>query len=320
MLLVRTKGMLWLLFVLLALETMCYALFEPGRTATIPNIATPEQIPVAGALGAATWSIIFGAGAALGGLADVAFGRDTVFILDALSFVGSALLIRQMRFAEPHAENMPPLRFRDLVDFSPIAEGMRYVARDRKMLATVLVKGGVGLIGTNWVILPVLGQRIFPLHLAGLTVQQGGTLGMSALFASRGLGATFGALFSGTVAGTNRTRLKRTILASFLMGSIGYLVLGTAGSLVFAALAVVFAHSGSSAAWTASTTLLQEMTEDRFRGRVFSVEFAFAMLGLSISSFAAGQFADRGVDVRTLAVATGVVMLIPAAAWAWRGK
>jgi len=26
------------------------------------------------------------------------------------------------------------------------------------------------------------------------------------------------------------------------------------------------------------------------------------------------------VDVKTLAMATGVVMLIPAAAWAWRGK
>ena len=111
MLLVRMRDMLWLLFVLLALETMCYALFEPGRTATIPNIASPEEVPVANALGAATWSIIFGTGAALGGLADVAFGRDVVLVLDALSFVASALLIRRMRFVEPHtAEYAAPLQ------------------------------------------------------------------------------------------------------------------------------------------------------------------------------------------------------------------
>jgi len=118
MLLVRTGGMIWLLFVLLALETTCYALFEPARTATIPNISKFDEIPVANALGAATWSVIFAAGSALGGLADVVFGRNTVFVLDGLSFVGSALLIRCMHFAEPHTSGMAPLRIRDLVDFS----------------------------------------------------------------------------------------------------------------------------------------------------------------------------------------------------------
>jgi len=275
---------------------------------------------VANALGAATWSIVLSAGAALGGLVDVAFGRETVFVLDALSFVGSALLIRSMRFAEPHTADMPPLRFRDLIDFSPIAEGIRYVRRDHKLLATLLVKGGTQLMGASFVILPVLSQEVFPLRIAGLTATKAGTLAMSALFASRGLGATFGALIAGTMGGTNPARLRRMILIGFLMGTAGYLALCVAGSLWFAALAVVFSHCGGSAAWTASTTLLQQMTEDRYRGRVFSAEFAFAMLGLSISSFAAGQFADRGIDVRTIAIATGIVMLLPAAAWFWRGR
>jgi len=39
------------------------------------------------------------------------------------------------------------------------------------------------------------------------------------------------------------------------------------------------------------------------------------MLTLAISSFLAGQLLDRGLDVRMLAVATGVAMLLPAAAW-----
>ena len=99
------------------------------------------------------------------------------------------------------------------------------------------------------------------------------------------------------------------------MAAAGYAALGAAGSLAFAVLTVVFSHTGGSAAWTASTTLLQQMTEDRFRGRVFSAEFALFMLTLSISSFLAGQLADAGVDVRTLAVLTGVTTLLPALAW-----
>jgi predicted MFS family arabinose efflux permease len=307
--------MLWLLFLLLALETSCYALFEPGRSATIPNVAPPDQVPVANALSSATWSVVFATGAALGGVVDVAFGRGTVFLLDSLSFVASAMFIRRMQFAEPHAQGRLPLRMRELLDFTPVAEGMRYVLRDRKLLAVLLVKGGVGVMGTNWVILPVLGQKLFPLRLAGLTSQQAGTLGMTALFASRGLGATIGAILGGNFAGVNRRRLYRVILASFLMSAVGYAALGLSGSLVFASATVIFSHTGGSAAWTASTTLLQQMTEDRFRGRVFSAEFALYMLALAVSSFLAGQLLDRGASVRMLALATGVATLLPAFAW-----
>jgi MFS family permease len=316
MMLVRSHDTLWLLFVLLFLETVCWALFEPGHRAVIPNITHGDETPAANALAAATWSVNFALGAGLGGLVDVSFGRNTVFVLNACSFVASALLISRMRFAEPHAENLPPLRIRDLFDFTPIAEGIRYVKRDRKLLATMLVKGGAGLMGSNWVILPVLGERVFPVQLHGLSAQQAGTLGMSTLLASRGLGAIFGAYLGGNIAGTKEDRLRRIILIAFGMGAVGYVALGVAGSLAFAVLSLVIAHAGGSAAWTASTTLLQKRTEDRFRGRVFSAEFAFTMLVLAMSSFVAGRLVDAGVGPRTVAMWTGAVMLVPAAVWA----
>ena len=75
------------------------------------------------------------------------------------------------------------------------------------------------------------------------------------------------------------------------------------------------AHSGGSACWTSSTTLLQQQTEDRFRGRVFSAEAAGMTLALSASSFAAGRMVDTGVDPRTVAIGAGVITLIPAALW-----
>ena len=315
MLLVRTRGMLPLLYLLLLLESVCWSLFEPGSRAVIPNITESDEIPIANAISSATWSFNFALGAGLGGLVLVTFGRETVFIVDSLSFVASALLIRAMKFAEPHADDLPPLRARDLMDFSPIAEGIRYVRRDPKLLATIFVKGGVGLAGANWVILPVLGERVFRVHWQGLSATQAGALGMSTLFASRGIGAILGSFLGGNVAGTNRARLRWTILAGFGMIGAGYVALGVAGSLLMAVLTLVVAHAGGSACWTASTTLMQRQTEDRFRGRVFSAEFAFSMLTLSISSFAAGRVVDRGIDVRTVAVATGLAMLLPIGAW-----
>lgn len=316
MLLVRSRGSLWLLFLLLFAETVCWGLFEPGRSAVIPNITTPEEVPAANALSSTTWSINFAIGAAVGGLAAVSLGRDAVFVLNSLSFLGSAWLIRRMRFAEPHAHNRPPLRVRDLFDFSEIAGGVRYLAHDRKLLATVFVKGGIGLMGANWVILPVLGEKVFPLRWSGISAQQAGTLGMSTLFASRGLGALLGAFAAAGFGKSDTARLRWIILSGFLLAGAGYLALGTvASSLALAVVTLLFAHAGGSACWTSSTTLLQQQTDDRFRGRVFSAEAAFMTLTLAASSFLAGRLMDIGVDPRTVAVATGIVTLLPAALW-----
>jgi MFS family permease len=320
MMLVRTRAMLPLLFVLLLLETICWALFEPAQRAVIPNITADDEIPIANALQSATWSVNFAIGAGLGGLVLVTFGRETVFIVNALSFVASALLIRRMKFAEPHTDDLPALRARDLVDFSPIAEGFRYVRRDPKLRATIFVKAGIGFVGSNWVILPVLGEQVFRVQLHGLNSAQAGALGMSTLLASRGIGAIAGSFLGGNFAGTNHVRLRWTILAGFAMSAVGYLALGAAGALWIAILTLILAHAGGSACWTASSTLLQTRTDDKFRGRVFSAEFAFSMLMVSISSFAAGQAVDRGIDVRTVAVATGIAMLVPVAAWLVAGR
>ncbi len=316
MLLVRSRGTLWLLFGLLFCETVCWGLFEPGRSAVIPNITTPEEILSANALSSTTWSINFAIGAAVGGLAMVTLGREAVFVLNSLSFLGSAWLIRRMSFDEPHAENRRPLRVRDLFDFSEIADGAHYLTRDRKLLATVLVKSGIGLMGANWVILPVLGERVFPLKLGNISAQQAGTLGMSTLFASRGLGAMAGAFAAAGFAKSHPARLRWTILSGFLLAGAGYVALGTvASSLAVAAVTLMLAHSGGSACWTSSTTLLQQQTEDRYRGRVFSAEAAGMTLALSASSFIAGRMVDAGVDPRTVAVGAGVVTLIPASLW-----
>jgi MFS family permease len=323
MLLVRTPGGVWFLYILLVLETIMWALFEPGRNALVPNIAGEKERIVANSLSSATWSFNLAIGSALGGMVAAMYGRDTVFVVNALSFVASALLVGRMRVEEPHIENAPPLRARELADFTPIVEGIRYVRRD--VLATMFVKCGLGLMGSNWVILPLLGERVFPVHLAGLHASSGGMLGMSLLMGSRGIGSLLGPLIGSLWAGYEPGRLRRGILYGFLIAALGYFALGVAGTLTLACAAVVLAHAGGSTIWVFSTTLLQAQTEDRFRGRVFSAEFAFSMLSMSTVSYLAGVLIDLGVSVRMVALGTGAVILLPFLAWGltlrlWRGE
>jgi MFS family permease len=325
MVLVRSAGWIWFLYLLLLLETLMWAAFEPGRSAVIPNITKGSDRLVANALSSTTWAFNLAVGSAIGGLAAAFFGRDTVFVLNALTFVVSALLLSRMRFEEPHMEGQPPLRLAHLADFRPVREGLRYVRQDRRLLATMFVKCGSGLLGVNWVLLTILGERVFPVQIGGLDSRSGGMLGMSLLMGCRGIGALIGPLVATPWSRGSEERMRLGILFGYLAGAAGYVTLGITRVLPAACASVALAHAGGSVCWVFSSTILQANTVDRFRGRVFSVEYGFAMLTMSTVNSLAGTLIDFGMDVRTLAWMAGLALLVPAAAWLsvqglWREK
>jgi len=315
MILVRVPHLVWLLYLLLLLETVLWALFEPGRSAVIPNIVGESELIAANTLSSTTWSFNFAMGFAVGGALAAYFGRDAVFVLNSLSFVVSAILIGRMKFTEPHAENMPPLKAKGLMNYSPIREGIRYVWQDPRLRNTIFVKAGNGLMGANWVLLPIFGERIFAVHRAGFNQQQAGMLGMSLLMACRGIGAIIGPIVSGYWASGIVKRMRLGILMGFLAGAAGYFTVGHATGLTMACAGIVLAHAGGATLWVFSSTLLQLQTEDRLRGRVFSAEWAFSVVTMSASSYSAGILIDRGIPPATIATAVGFIMLIPVALW-----
>jgi hypothetical protein len=221
-----------------------------------------------------------------------------------------------MRFAEPHAESAAPLRPRDLIDFSPVLEGIRYVRNHRTLLPAVFAKAGELMIGPSWVIFTVLGANEFAVHWRNVDAARGAMLGMSVLLGGRGLGALVGPLVSARWAGRSDRRLQLGIFFGYLVTAVGYGLLGFSRTVWIAGACAMLAHMGGSTVWVFSTTLLQVHTEDRFRGRVFSADLGFSMLTIAAGAFLCGRLLDAGVAARTIATWTGVVMLVPAALWA----
>ena len=312
MLFVRSRSMVWLIYPLLVLETTMAAFFEPARSAVIPNIASEGEVLAANTLSSATWSVNLLIGAAVGGLVAAFFGREVVFGLNALSFLVSAVLIGGMRFAEPHAESAAPLRPRDLVDFSPVVEGIRYIRSHPTLFPAVFAKAGELMIGPSWVIFTVMGTREFAIHGHGINAAGGAMLGMSILLGGRGIGALVGPLIGARWAGENDRRLRLGILFGYLAISAGYGVLGASRSVWMAAVCAMLAHAGGSTVWVFSTTLLQLHTEDRFRGRVFSADLSLGSFTFAVTAYLAGRFLDAGFSARTVATSTGLFMLVPA--------
>ncbi len=316
MLLVRSRETVWLVYPLLALETIMWAFFEPARSAVIPNLVRREQAILANTLSSTTWSFNLAMGAALGGVVAAVLGRDTVFVLNALSFAVSAVLLARMQFAEPHSEGHAPFRARDLVNFSPVAEGIRYVRRDLRLLVTLFAKTGLGVVGASWVLFPVMAQRLFPLQVSGYGGARAAMLSLSLLVGARGVGAIIGPLLAAPWAQSSERRLRLGILGGYVLMALGYLLLSAATSLLLACASVIVAHVGGSVVWVLSTTLLQLGTEDRFRGRVFSAELGFCMLALGLGAYVAGNAIDRGSALSSVAFGIGLAGLAAGLLWA----
>jgi hypothetical protein len=222
-----------------------------------------------------------------------------------------------MHFREPHAEAASPLRPRDLIDFSPVWEGIAYIRNHPALVPAVFAKAGELMVGPSWVIFTVMGARDFAFHGRGMDPAGGAMLGMSILLGGRGLGALVGPLVSARWAGQNESRLRLGILFGYITIAFGYGLIGICANVWLAAACAMLAHAGGSTVWVFSTTLLQLRTEDRFRGRVFSADLGLASFTFATTAYLCGHFLDLGVSARTMATGTGFFMLVPAALLAW---
>ena len=316
MLLVRSPSSVWMIYPLLFLETIMVAFFEPARSAVIPNIVAGEDVIVANTLSSATWSFDLAMGSVLGGVVAALLGRDAVFLLNALSFAVSAWLISRMRFVEGHADEANRHPEDQAAGWSSFRAGYRYIARDPKLAAVVSLKAGVSILGASWVLLPVMGERVFPSPISGISHARAALFGMSLLMGARGVGALLGPLFASHWTGQHESKLRIGVLLGFIVGGVGYLLLGSTHSIWIAFAVIVLAHSGTSTVWVFSTTLLHLNTEDRFLGRIFGADLAISMFVLAAATWIAGQAIDAGISPRAVAVGTGAAMFAPAAMWA----
>jgi MFS family permease len=307
--------LLWPVYVLLFLETVGWSFFEPGRTALVPNLVKERDLIHANTLSALTWSFNLAVGSALGGLLAVSLGRQPVLVINALSFLVSAWLVYRITAVESHTAEFGKLRASELFNYRPILEGFRYIAGNQRLLLLLSAKAGLGMMGAHYVILPIFGERVFPIDLGYLDASRAGMLGMSLLMGARGVGALMAPLAGAAWARNDSTRMRRGMSAAFVAVAAGYIALSAAPNMALACATVVLSHAGASLVWVFQTTLLQTAAEDRFRGRVFSADFAFLTSAMSLSIYIGGLAVDMGMSVRTLSLLVGVIALLPAALW-----
>ncbi|HEY6678814.1 MAG TPA: MFS transporter [Actinomycetota bacterium] len=299
-LLIRTDSLLWLAFVLLAVMASFSAAFEPASLAALPNLVDEEDLATANALSGSLWGTMLAVGAALGGVVAAVFGRDTAFILDAVSFLASAWLIWRIR--RPFAEQ------REAEDHAGVAEAtvetIRYARKDHRVLALLAVKFGWGIAGGVLVLIPLLAHGQY----------HAGDVGIGLLMASRGVGALIGPFVGRSALGPQDRRIFGAIALALAVFGLGYTLLGLVPGLLLAMPTVALAHVGGGAQWTLSSYGLQRIVPDRIRGRIFAFDGMLVTLTFGLSSLLTGWLAES-FGPRVTAVGMGAVAMGWAAVW-----
>jgi MFS family permease len=306
-LLVRKPEHVWLVYLLALAQESIWSFYDPARKASVPNLCSREELILANALSGATWSIMLAFGAALGGFVTYLFGWETAIIIDASTFLVSALMLLGLDLPHhPPAKKERPT-WHDLTGITDLREGVTYVARHKEVAILMLVKSGWALSGGILVLLTVFGEQVFS------TGGAGGKSGV--LYSFRGIGAAIGPILAWHYFGETRRDMYRSISFSFFIASGSYILFSMAPSLLWAIPCVLVGHLGGSIQCVFSTTLLQQIVPDQFRGRVFAAEMALLTLVLSLSTYFTGLGLDHGVDPRLLTMRLALVFLLPGTFW-----
>lgn len=324
LLLIRSEEWLWLAYLLTAVQMMISALFEPAKTSSIPNVTSAEELVHANILSAASWSIIFTTGMAMGGFATGAFGTDVVFLLNSISYFVSGWMI--WNAVIPQQTDSVSGKENSIIDvsvgtstglgttttdsmkkpWSGMKEGFRFLFSEKQVLRPAIAKG-VYTIGS--------GALVYMLILVAEDVLMMGSVGLGLLYASRGIGTGLGPVIGRRLFRNEKSWVMVMGLAMILAGFF-YVLVGFTTKIIWMLLFVLVAHAASGANWVMSTVLLQRRVPDAFRGRVFSSEWLLFTLTQSLSVMAAAVMLDRDwLDLTTAIRAYGLLMMSLGTIW-----
>lgn len=268
--------------------------FEAARN-SLTILTVPEHIyGDAVALASVTFDLSVLFGYAAGGALIASVGARPALLMNAASFVLSALLLSRMAVARRAPEGGAEVRVRD---------GWRAMVDDpfiRRFVVSYTVVGACAVVGESLVALYAL--RV--LHR---------TAGVSGLLAAAIPAGAIVATIAARSHGDHGAKMRRSAAIAFA-GS----VVGLATFFAAPGLPVILVGFAAIGALNASRVPANEVTavrlDDRMRGPTFTVLNGF-LLGSQAAAAAAGGVIARGIGVRQT-IALSLVLSAVVAAWA----
>ncbi|HEY7603890.1 MAG TPA: MFS transporter [Gaiellaceae bacterium] len=244
---------------------------RPAAYAGLPNLVSADELPRANALLRLAEQLTITVGTLIGGIVVAAAGPDPAYVVNAVSFGVSALLLLRIP-----ATLLQQGRVESRGYWHDLGDGFRLVLRSRPLLAV--------LLSWNLAMITVAFVNVSEVALAKVSFGAG-DFGFGLLWSANGLGAVIGALFASTLL----ERRGMTLVYGLAIGLMGVANIAVSGSptVWVASVFVVFSGIGNATALVCNTLLVQRGAPDQVRGRAFTLimgtNFAFLGLGMAVA-------------------------------------
>ncbi|MCM0677753.1 MFS transporter [Micromonospora phytophila] len=273
--------------------------FETADQVYLPVLLRPEQVPEGNAKLQATQTASYVLGPGIAGVVAQAAGAVTALLLDALSFLFSAICLLRIRTVEERPGRGDPGRKLR----REIGEGIRFVARDPylRVLTVFGAASNIGLVGYQAVLV------VFLIREARLAPAAVGVL-----VAVMSLGGIVGAMLATTI-GRRCGTARGMLLAALFTGPPALLIplAGSGGRLVWPALGGVLVSLGVAVGNVLKGSFRQTYTPHHLLGRV-TVSMQMLNYGsIPLAAVLAGTVGAAYGTGTAVAVMTGWLALSP---------
>jgi MFS family permease len=307
----RSADWVWVAYVVSFIQSSVSQFFRPAENALLPRLVAEKDLLAANSLNALNNNLARLIGPALGGAVMARYGIDAVVLIESISFFAAAGLIALIR-----TSGQVDKETSDVLDVAQRSwqrvwrewtEGIALLRRNRAIAA---------LLGIDAV--SALGEGVFSVMFVVWVhdVLDGGSRELGWMMSGQAVGGILGGVLLGSIA--HRYPPVRVFgLGSIAFGALDLALFGY--PLLFSGIWIGIVLIGLVGIPTIATgagfmTMLQQVVQDAYRGRVFGIRGTMAALLQLTGTLVAGTLGGVAGPILLLMIQGGSYVLMGALA------
>ena len=281
---------LWLIYVLVAVQSALFAVDNPTRSAIIPRLVERERLPAANALAQLTFNLALTVGPLIAGLVIAVAGLETAYAVDAFSFLAALYVLSRL-------PPLPPEGDVRRAGFRSVVEGLRFVSTRTVLMVSFLADIAAMVLVMPKALFPELAEKIF----------EGGPDTVGLLFSALGVGGALAAALGGWMSRVHRHGVA--VLAAVAVWALAIIGFGLSPVLWLALGFLALAGGADLVSAVFRTSILQSAAPDEMRGRLFGLNIVVVTGGPRLADVRAGAVAVMFSPI-TAVVSGGITCLV----------
>ncbi len=293
-----SKPSMTIIFILTFLISTVSIFFYPAKSASIPTLVDKEHLLAANSISGTTQMVISLLGLLTGAVLVSIIGTTWAFIIDAASFLASALFILMIHFPLEKEKNNMQDNKSSIQYIQELTSGIRYISQDSLLRFIIIFFSSLMLFAgaTN---------VLFFAYIEEVLHMDASSIGY--IFSGNMVGMIIGMILLQKL--SQKYPKEKLLIWSMLIFSFTILQVSWINNILLLIPIMIVNGLGNGIINVASNTILQEYVEESFRGRVFSVIEAIINSALIISMLPAAWLAKQ-FGVQTIFLSIGIILFI----------